>query len=280
MLLLASHTVAYPTSSLERALVGIAKAGFKNVEIAAVPVFADHLIPEEMTNDDYERVKQLLSKHNLELISIGAHLMVESAGTDLLQSDSSRAIELTKTRIDLADRLGARWVNIAAGEAKNAEEKKTFYMNMKELGDYAKSRNVIIGLETHGGITATGKSCLEAMNAIMHENVKINYDTANIWYFADESPEDDLEIIMSHVVHMHLKDIKGRSGSYEITPLGEGDINFARIFEITNNHGFRGPFSVEVELQQRQTAPIEISESTIDEGQKKSYDFLQQFEID
>ena len=102
MLLLASHTVAYPTSSLGRALVGIAQAGFKNVEIAAVPGFADHLIPEEMTNDDYERVKQLLSKHNLELISIGAHLMVESAGTDLLQSDSSRAIELTKTRLWLS----------------------------------------------------------------------------------------------------------------------------------------------------------------------------------
>jgi sugar phosphate isomerase/epimerase len=278
--LLASHTVAYPNTSLERALAGIAQAGFKNVEIAAVPGFADHLIPEEMTNEDYEKVKQLLSKHNLELISIGAHLMVESAGTDLLQSASNRAIELTKNRIDLADRLGARWVTIAAGEAKNAEEKNTFYDNMKELGDYAKSRNVIIGLETHGGITATGKSCLEAMNAIMHEYVKINYDTANIRYFADESPEEDLDIIMLHVVHMHLKDIKGQSGSYEITPLGEGDVNFNKIFEITSKYGFTGPFSVEVELQQRQTTPIVINESTIDEGQKKSYDFLQQFELD
>jgi sugar phosphate isomerase/epimerase len=241
--LLANHTVAYPNTSLERALTGIAQAGFKNVEIAAVPGFADHLIPEEMTNEDYERVKQLLSKHNLELIIIGTHLMVESAGTDLLQSASNRAIELTKNRIDLADRLGARWVTIAAGEAKNAEEQNTFYMNMKELGDYAKSRNVTIGLETHKGITATGKSCLEAMNAIIHENVKINYDTANIRYFADESPEDDLDRIMSHVVHMHLKDIKGQSGSYEITPLGEGDVNFNRIFEITNNWFYRSIFS-------------------------------------
>jgi sugar phosphate isomerase/epimerase len=277
--MLGCNTVAYRKSSLERALSGIVRAGFRNVEIAATLGICDHIMPEKMTNQDYDAIKKIVNKLGLNIMSIAGQLFVDTAGVNLVRYNIPKAIELTKYRIDAASYLGATRVNISAGEA-DYNEKKTFYANMKTLGDYAQSKGITIGIETNRSITMTGKKAIEVMKNINHPNVGINYDTGNIKYFANENPEEDLETIMPYVVHMHLKDIKGQPGSYEVTPLGEGDIDFERIFNITDKYGFKGPFSVEVEFEQRQTPPIAITESMIDDALKKSYEFLKRFGLE
>jgi len=89
--------------------------------------------------------------------------------------------------------------------------------------------------------------------------------------------EDDLDIIMPYIGHIHLKDHKGSKGDYNFPAIGDGDINWKKIFEITDNHNFKGPFSAEIELQGPE---VKIEESLIDDAQKTSYEFLKQFKLE
>lgn len=275
--MLSCNTVAYPNSSLERALAGISNAGFKYVELAATVGIVDHLIPEKMNNQDYKILHEALDSYNLKTSTVAGQVIYEAAGVNLLRYNVQMAIQLTKNRIDSAAKLGALRVIVSAGEVRNESENKIFYKNMKKLGDYAQKKGVVLALETNRGITSTGKKSLEVMDNIDHTTVGINFDTGNIKYFSGENPEDNLEVIMPYIVHMHLKDIRGTKGSYEVSTLGDGDINFKKIFNILDKYNFEGPFSVEAELQQRQTQQIIVKESTIDNVIKKSYKFLQQF---
>ena len=57
---------------------------------------------------------------------------------------------------------------------------------------------------------------------------------------------------MDYVVHMHLKDSRGGYRDWYFTAMGDGGaVDFARIGEITNNAGFFGPYSLEIEGIQR-----------------------------
>jgi len=275
--MLGSSTNAYPHSNLERALSGISKAGFKYVEIAAIPGYTQHLIPEKMSKRDYEKLNEILTRYGLKTISVSGHIILALAGDDLLQPNASKAIELTKNRIDLAAKLGAEVLNTVAGDPKNKEEEERFYENIRLIGDYAKSRAVIVALESHGGMTSTGKKCLPVIKKINHDHVKINYDTANVRFYEGVNPEEDLDTIIPYVGHIHLKDHKGSKGDYNFPTIGDGDINWNKIFEIIDKHNFKGPFTAEIELQ---GPKVKIEEFIIDEAQKKSHEFLKRFELD
>ena len=105
-------------------------------------------------------------------------------------------------------------------------------------------------------------------------NIKINYDPANVRFYEGVNPEEDIEVIMPYMGSIHLKDHKGFKGDYNFPALGEGYINWKKIFEITNKYHFKGPFITEIELQ---GPKVIIEEKQIDQSQKVSYDFLQDF---
>ncbi len=82
---------------------------------------------------------------------------------------------------------------------------------------------------------------------------------------------------MPYIGSIHLKDHKGSKGDYNFPALGEGYINWKKIFEITSKYNFKGPFMAEIELQGPQ---VIIEEKQIDEAQKVTYEYLQQFNLE
>lgn len=258
----------YVGTKLERALQGIANLGIKHVELSTIPKHCEHALPEKMMPEDLVHLKEMTNKYNLEVISISGHVEI----------NTSMGAKLFKKRIQLARSLNVPIVNAGTGKIDSTQSKTNFFSNIKELAEYAKDMNIIIALETHGGpLTGTGKDSADTMEKINHPNVKINYDPANIIYYREMKPEEDIKYVLDYIVHVHLKDQKGGPGVPYFPPLGEGDVDFPAIFELLSKSEYSGPYSLEIELDY---AHIPEKAEIVDEAINKSIRYLRDIKPD
>jgi len=89
---------------------------------------------------------------------------------------------------------------------------------------------------------------LATMEAVDHPALRVNFDTANIFYYNEGlDSADELERVIDYVVSVHLKDTDGgfKSGNFPV--LGEGVVDFPRIFGTLEDAGFDGPLTLELE---------------------------------
>ena len=227
-------TNAYQNFSLEDALRGISRAGFRYVELLADPTGPQWVHPDM----PLKPLKEKLAKNRLKVSSL-------SAPSNFLQDE---ARDYFKKCLELGKKLNARIVNAPVGEPKNEKEMKGVLKNLKNAASYAESLGMTMALEPHGDITSTGQKVLEIVNKLESAAVKINYDTANVIFYGDVSPEDDLALVVSKVAHLHIKDKRGGYKKWDFPALGKGRINFPAIFRILKDAHYQGPLSVEIEF--------------------------------
>ena len=96
---------------------------------------------------------------------------------------------------------------------------------------------------------ASGRVSIPLIQEIGRDNVKINYDTANCVFYGGVRAVDDLRPVVPYLAHVHLKDTRGGKGVWDFPAVGEGHVDFARVLNILEEEGYRGPLSVEIEFQ-------------------------------
>ena len=233
---LAGHTGSYSPYALEDALAGLAAAGYRGVELSAVPGATEHVD----VHGDPADVRARLDHYGLEAVSISGH-------SDLTTSEG---LEHGLAVVAWAERYGLPVVNTAiGGHAPDVDEsEEAFLRNIGPLADAAQAAGLTIALEIHGALMASGERSRPLLDRIGHPAVKINYDTANVEFYSGVRAEDDLPAIADRVAHVHLKDMRGGRGEWDFPAIGEGHVDFARVMEILRAAGFEGPYSVEVEF--------------------------------
>src|SRR6202795_1625133 len=121
---LAGHTNSYHTYGFDEALAGIAAAGYKGVELSAVPGWTEHV----SVDDDPAAVRGKLDGYGLTAVSLSGH----SA---------------------LTTRDGLAVMNTAGGGHQSADENESAFLeNINELADAAEAAGVVVALEIHGDI--------------------------------------------------------------------------------------------------------------------------------
>ena len=252
-------TNAYQNFSLEDALRGISRAGFRYVELLAEPTRPQGVHPDM----PLKPLKEKLTKNRLQVSSL-------SAPSNFLQDE---ARDYFKKCLELGKKLNARIVNAPVGEPKNEKEMKGVLKNLKNAASYAESLGMTMALEPHGDITSTGQKVLEIVNKLESAAVKINYDTANVIFYGDVSPEDDLALVVSKVAHLHIKDKRGGYKKWDFPALGKGRINFPAIFRILKDAHYQGPLSVEIEFTPGGSKNLK----DINEAVQESFAYLKRF---
>lgn len=257
--ILACTTNTYHNFGLEDALRGISQAKFQYVELAAVPGVTQHVYPEM----SMKSLKEKLAKNGLKVSSLSAH-------SDFSQ-DNGR--DYFKKCLEFARKLDVKIVNTGVGEPKDKEAIKKMFANLRECANYAYSLGINIALETHGDIMATSHKAWDVLRKIDSPAVGINYDTANVVFYSNVKPEDDLPAIVEKVFHVHLKDTRGGYKEWNFPALGKGRINFSTIFHILQHAHYQGPLSVEIEFTPG--GPKNLKE--VDEAVQESFSYLKQF---
>jgi L-ribulose-5-phosphate 3-epimerase len=253
---LAGHTNTYHTYGLEEALEGIAGAGYRHVELTAVPGWTEHV---RLNGSD--ELRRQLDAHGLTPVSISAH-------SDLTTREG---LEHGVKAVRWAADYGIPIVNTAiGGHASQDEDERAFLQNIGELADVAEQGGVVVALEIHGDIMASGAKSLPLLERIGRDSIKVNYDTANVEFYSGDLAVDDLEQVARHLAHVHLKDTTGGKGNWNFPALGTGTVDFARVFEILQRTGYSGPYSVELEFQGEPWPPL----ADVNEAMRRSYEHL------
>jgi L-ribulose-5-phosphate 3-epimerase len=254
-------TSTYPKNNADEALEGISKAGFKYVELASAPSYFEHILPrpEEAKDKDVQKVLKQCKSYGLELYCIAGHTR--------LMTDGGK--DKFKTVLDYAEKAGVSYVTTDTGEVKTEEDKEQFFSDMKEIAEYAASKNVTVCLEMHGNWCNNGKTGGEIIETIGHPNVRLNYDTGNVSLYGGVRPEKDIKHAIPYMAFLHLKENGGGLKEWNFPALGEGNNNWKKIFKAIRN--YEGPISVEIEFDGSDKTLEEINEAV-----KTSYLFLKE----
>jgi L-ribulose-5-phosphate 3-epimerase len=253
---LAGHTNTYHTYGLEEALEGIAGAGYRHVELTAVPGWTEHV---RLNGSD--ELRRQLDAHGLTPVSISAH-------SDLTTREG---LEHGVKAVRWAADYGIPIVNTAiGGHASQDEDERAFLQNIGELADVAEQAGVVVALEIHGDIMASGAKTLPLLERIGRDSIKVNYDTANVEFYSGDLAVDDLGQVAPHLAHVHLKDTTGGKGNWNFPALGTGTVDFARVLEILERADYSGSFSVELEFQGEPWPSL----ADVNEAMRRSYEHL------
>jgi L-ribulose-5-phosphate 3-epimerase len=241
--MLAAHTNSYHSYSADEAYAGIAEAGYQRVELSAVPGWTEHV---DVRHDPAD-VRAQLDGYGLTAVSISGH-------SDLT---TSAGLEHGLAVVRWAERYGLPIVNTAIGGHAHVDESEDAFMaNIGTLADAAQAAGLVVALEIHGDLMATGALSAALLDRIAHPAVKVNYDTANVEHYGGVRAEDDLPAIAGRVANMHLKDMRGGKGDWDFPAIGEGHVDFGRVLEILRDAGYDGPLAVEVEFTGEPWPPL------------------------
>jgi len=162
---------------------------------------------------------------------------------------SEDGVDTCKARINLARELGA---TVLTGSADDVPEEQigALYERLLELADYAGERGLTLALETHPGIAVNADRALKALRDLDHPRIRLNWDTANVYYHNETMPDGEAELarVAPYVAHLHLKDSKRGYREWYFPALGEaGGVDFANVGRILKDAGYAGNFSIELE---------------------------------
>jgi sugar phosphate isomerase/epimerase len=240
---LAGHTNSYHTYSLDEALAGIAGAGYAGIELSAVPGWTEHVV----LDDDPRELRAKLDHYGLTPVSLSGH-------SDLTTKEGlAHGIKAVRWAAD----YGLPIVNSAIGGHWSEDEDESAFMgNIDELAGVAEAAQVVVALEIHGDIMASGAKTRALVERIGRESIRVNYDTANCEFYGDVTAVEDIPAIAPYLAHVHLKDKVGGAREWDFPAPGEGHVDFAGVFRVLDEGGYDGPCSVEIEFKGEPWPPL------------------------
>jgi len=191
-----------------------------------------------------------------------------SAHSSLL--DTVYGVDYLKKAIRYAYILGAPIVNTAEGQKPgwmtDADAFRIMGYNLRELLRMCENYEIILTIEPHGVYTTNAlglQRILELGDGSPY--LAINYDTGNVAVAGNDSVET-LKAVVSHVKHVHLKDITRtvaaghETGVTAGVAIGDGEVDIKGCLNVLRGAGYQGCLSIEcagVEALKRSIAYLE-----------------------
>ncbi|MHA1341308.1 MAG: sugar phosphate isomerase/epimerase family protein [Promethearchaeota archaeon] len=157
-------------------------------------------------------------------------------------------------------------------KVSNESERNKGYPILKTLGDIARELKVFISVETHPVYNTNGDRGKETMENVNHPNVRINYDTANIYYYnKDIDGVEELKKILKWVGSVHIKDCMLNYHEWNFPTIGEGKVNFSEIIKTLDQLDKTIPLTLEIEGVKGENLTLEETKQRI----QKSVQYLE-----
>jgi len=156
----------------------------------------------------------------------------------------------TKRCAVLAKHLGAKIVTTHIGvmpEDANSKAYRDLVSTVRDIADFCGSRGLIFAMETG---QETAEEMLQFINNVGRNNLKINFDPANMILYGTGGPLEAVEVLKKHVAHVHVKDglsptEQGKLGTE--VPLSQGEVGIREYVEKLVKIGYKGPLIIERE---------------------------------
>jgi sugar phosphate isomerase/epimerase len=257
---LAFSTNAYTEYSLPEAVSRIADHGYDGVELLGdVP----HAFFPDFDEDQRSTLEETLAETGLAVSNVNANTATgyyddappssffDPSLSTADEDDRSWRIEYTKRAVDLAATVGAPAICVASGRALPGtlpgEAYDHFVSSLHEVLDYAEPRGVDVGIEFEPELVVESvDETLELIEDVGRDSLGVNLDLGHAAVTGDD-PADAVRRCAGHLTGVHLEDIAGGVGGkhYHLIP-GEGDLDFAAMFDAFDDVGYDGFATLEL----------------------------------
>jgi sugar phosphate isomerase/epimerase len=258
--LVIATTDSYKYLPLDRALEGLSRIGFLQIELLGASEWTPHYDPSTATSSDRTRLLAALDRYNLQIASLSGHSNLATP----------EGLGKFRDRLEFAASLNIPIVNTGVGTLSSTDLRDSFHQNILRIAAWAADMGITVALEPHGDWAPSGRVLADMIRKIGAPNIRINYDTANVIYYSGERPEKDVVSAADLIAHVHMKDKVGGRKEWNFPGLGKGEVDFPRILGILEQHGYQGPFSIEIEL----TPETERDAELIDQAFRDSLAYL------
>ena len=199
---LGCSTILYGGHDLDTALDSIRKAGYRAVELCAIPGMAPHLKPGESAAY-YQEVKSQAA---------GRGLVIESIGASGTFGDRAKFLQV----LDAAAAVGAPLVTTGAGGKR--DDASSFQEVVRSVNDVVgacRSRGVKLSVKPHvNNAVYDTDTAHRFMQEVDRAWVGLNYDPTHVWRNGKmEIPEQTVGRIADHIISLRIRDVKGRQTS-------------------------------------------------------------------
>ncbi len=165
-------------------------------------------------------------------------------GTNMCQADAAkRAEELAKIKqwVDRTELLGASHLRVFGGEipagATDQQGVGWVVEVMKPASDYAATKGIILGIESHGGITSKASNILAILKGVDSPFAACNLDIANF----PENPYPQIEACIPYASHTHIREHYGER---------KEPLDLERVWQMFAKGGYKGYMSAEYESEE------------------------------
>lgn len=207
-----------------RAWTHLPEIGIRNVELPIPPV------------EKRAEVRRKLADHGLQATSLQS----------LCDVTQPEAVDVMRPQLEACVEFGARYCFLSA-KAKDADL-SVVYGRLRSIGDAARDLGVTVVLETHPDLVTNGDVGCRTMQAVDHPNVRVNFDTANVYFYnRNVTAVGELAKLIEYVAAVHLKDSTGIFEEWVFPTLGTGVVDFPEVFRMLSARRFAGPCTMELE---------------------------------
>lgn len=171
-------------------------------------------------------------------------------------------IAQTDTISRFAQHLNVNRVAAHIGFIPDDEQDKEFVVLVEIVADICQllaSRGQDFALETGQEKAATLKCFVENVEARGVNNLRVNFDPANMILYGNDDPIAATPLLLPWIDGVHCKDAlwptksqKTNAALGEEVPWGEGDVRADEWIELLVKNNFRGPFTIEREVPRDQ----------------------------
>lgn len=220
-------------------IVSLAKQyGIEALEFRGIDGVLDHRKIPDFAGQNLDATKKLLSEQNVRPLGVNSSCSFHDP--DLYDA----LIEEAKTAIDLAKKLGAKFVRVFGNKITDGSNDAVI-RGLNTLCDYARGSDVRVLLEVHGDYNS-----IEALSPIV-DALKENAYFGLLWDIGHTHPtygENWVEFynkFRACIYHVHIKDRNDEIGRFCM--LGKGNIPITAIIKHLLDDGYEGYFSLEWE---------------------------------
>ncbi len=162
-------------------------------------------------------------------------------GTNMCQPDAAKRkeeLEKIKKWVDATELLGASHLRVFGGElpsgSTEAQGIQWVVETMKPACDYSAKNGIILGIESHGGITSKAVNIVEIIRRVDSPFAGCNLDISNF----REDPYAQIEACIPFATHVHVRDFYGEPRK---------PLDLERVWQMFAKAGYKGFMSAEYE---------------------------------
>jgi len=189
------------------------------------------------SDDDLGRLKKLADDHGL---------LITTVVVPLALGDED-ALAQYAGRLEKVGAIGTPKV-FSSVKGSDTVDRSVLIERFRSVADKAARLGITICTETHPPFGHNAAEMLRTMRDVDHPNVRVNFDTANVYYYNEGcTAVSEVSQVADYVASVHLKDTDGGTKSANFPILGQGVVDFPEVFRILGEKQFTGPYTFELE---------------------------------